>query len=226
MRTWWHCNCCNDLLWTWRKWERKRDKHCTTEEKLNRAVLLMRLCAKCTYICFQQAISLHFGLDFAKRVGMPRRPKSNPRQDLGSEYVEECGRMWKNVEGCGRMWKDVEGCGRMWKDVEGCGRMWKDVEVWLKFHSVSLSLARGKSRFLLCALESEAPGTVLPACYRLTVLKAFRPPGLSASFDGIQQVSIMSQANNGTAYPPKCCFIWKMRINKSVLGYPIIICYW
>ena len=134
--------------------------------------------------------------------------------------------MWKNVEGCGRMWKDVEGCGRMWKDVEGCGRMWKDVEVWLKFHSVSLSLARGKSRFLLCALESEAPGTVLPACYRLTVLKAFRPPGLSASFDGIQQVSIMSQANNGTAYPPKCCFIWKMRINKSVLGYPIIICYW
>lgn len=26
-----------------------------------------------------QAISLHFGLDFAKRVGMPRRPKSNPR---------------------------------------------------------------------------------------------------------------------------------------------------
>ena len=71
----------------------------------------MRLCAKCTYICFQQAISLHFGLDFAKRVGMPRRPKSNPRQDLGSEYVEECGRMWKDVEGCGRMWKDVAGCG-------------------------------------------------------------------------------------------------------------------
>ena len=61
----------------------------------------MRLCAKRTYICFLQAISLHFGLDFAKRVGMPRRPKSNPRQDLGSEYVEECGRMWKDVEGCG-----------------------------------------------------------------------------------------------------------------------------
>ena len=60
--------------------------------------------------------------------------------------------------------------------------MWKDVEVRLRFHSVSLSLARGRARFLPCALESEVPGTVLRACYRLTVLKA--PPGLSASFDG------------------------------------------
>ena len=121
----------------------------------------------------------------------------------------------------------------MWKDVEGCGRMWKDVEVWLKFHSVSLSLARGKSRFLLCALESEAPGTVLPACYRLTVLKAFRPPGLSASFDGIQQVSIMSQANNGKhigsvhGVPPKMLLHLENENKQVGFGVPyIIICYW